>query len=145
HLKQLEENQINPIDMVVENLYPFKQTLERNGVSKEDIIENIDIGGPTMLRSAAKNFVDVMVVVDPTDYDSILEGLRNNSITLDIHHSLAAKVFRHTANYDAMIANYFLTQTGEKFPETYTATYEKVQSLRDGENPHQEAAFYKNP
>jgi len=145
HLKQLEENQINPIDMVVVNLYPFKQTLERNGVSKEDIIENIDIGGPTMLRSAAKNFVDVMVVVDPKDYDSILEGLRNNSITLDIHQSLAAKVFRHTANYDAMIANYFLTQTGEKFPETYTATYEKVQSLRYGENPHQEAAFYKNP
>ncbi|WP_096271585.1 bifunctional phosphoribosylaminoimidazolecarboxamide formyltransferase/IMP cyclohydrolase [Paucisalibacillus globulus] len=145
HLKQLEENQINPIDMVVVNLYPFKQTLERNGVSKEDIIENIDIGGPTMLRSAAKNFVDVMVVVDPKDYNSILEGLRNNSINLELHQRLAAKVFRHTANYDAMIANYFLTQTGEKFPETYTATYEKVQSLRYGENPHQEAAFYKNP
>ncbi|WP_042141969.1 bifunctional phosphoribosylaminoimidazolecarboxamide formyltransferase/IMP cyclohydrolase [Paucisalibacillus sp. EB02] len=145
HLMQLGDNHIEPIDMVVVNLYPFKQTLERDGVSKEDIIENIDIGGPTMLRSAAKNFADVMVVVDPGDYDSILEALRNDSINLEFHQKLAAKVFRHTANYDAMIANYFLTQTGEKFPETYTVTYEKVQSLRYGENPHQEAAFYKNP
>jgi phosphoribosylaminoimidazolecarboxamide formyltransferase / IMP cyclohydrolase len=145
HLRQLEENHIEPIDMVIVNLYPFKQTLAREGVSKEEIIENIDIGGPTMLRSAAKNYADITVVVDPNDYDSIIKGFKTEIIDLEFRQKLAAKVFRHTANYDAMIANYFLTQTEERFPETYTVTYEKVQSLRYGENPHQEAAFYKNP
>lgn len=145
HLEQMEANEIGPIDIVVVNLYPFKQTLVSEGVTREDIIENIDIGGPTMLRSAAKNFEDVIVVVDPGDYNAILEGLKTTTINLDFRQKLAAKVFRHTANYDAIIANYFLSQTGEKFPETYTVTYEKVQTLRYGENPHQEAAFYKNP
>ncbi|WP_026908094.1 bifunctional phosphoribosylaminoimidazolecarboxamide formyltransferase/IMP cyclohydrolase [Paucisalibacillus globulus] len=145
HLMQLEDNHIEPIDMVVVNLYPFKQTLAREGVLKEEIIENIDIGGPTMLRSAAKNYADITVVVDPNDYDSIIKGFKTERIDLEFRQKLAAKVFRHTANYDAMIANYFLTQIEEKFPETYTVTYEKVQSLRYGENPHQEAAFYKNP
>ncbi|HAM80984.1 bifunctional phosphoribosylaminoimidazolecarboxamide formyltransferase/IMP cyclohydrolase [Ornithinibacillus bavariensis] len=145
HMKQLRENHIEPIDLVVVNLYPFKQTLEKEGVSAEEIIENIDIGGPTMLRSAAKNFNDVMVVVDPGDYDLALKSLRNESITFKFRQRLAAKVFRHTANYDAMIANYFLTETGEKFPESFTVTYEKAQTLRYGENPHQEAAFYKSP
>lgn len=145
HLQQMEANEIEPIDVVVVNLYPFKQTLVSEGVTKEEIIENIDIGGPTMLRSAAKNFEDVLVVVDPEDYTPILEGIKDASINLEFRQKLAAKVFRHTANYDAIIANYFLTQTGEKFPETYTVTYEKVQSLRYGENPHQDAAFYKNP
>jgi phosphoribosylaminoimidazolecarboxamide formyltransferase / IMP cyclohydrolase len=145
HMDQMKENQIDPIDMVVVNLYPFKQTLEKVGVSKEEIIENIDIGGPTMLRSAAKNFEDVTVVVDPQDYDSILTSLKENTLDFAKRQKLAAKVFRHTANYDAMIAEYFLGETNEEFPETYTVTYEKVQDLRYGENPHQKAAFYKRP
>ncbi|OZU87678.1 bifunctional phosphoribosylaminoimidazolecarboxamide formyltransferase/IMP cyclohydrolase [Virgibacillus indicus] len=144
HMKQLEENQIETIDMVVVNLYPFKETLEKAGVTKEEIIENIDIGGPTMLRSAAKNFADVAVVVDPTDYETILDNLKEDDLDFAQRRQLAAKVFRHTANYDAMIAAYFQAETDEAFPETYTVTYEKVQNLRYGENPHQEAAFYKN-
>lgn len=145
HMKQLEENQITPIDMVIVNLYPFKETLEKQGVSKEEIIENIDIGGPTMLRSAAKNYEDVTVIVDPADYEAIIAALREDSLSMETRQKLAAKVFRHTAHYDAMIANYFMEETNEAFPETYTVTYEKVQNLRYGENPHQEAAFYKSP
>jgi len=145
HMNQLEENSIQTIDLVVVNLYPFKQTLEKVGVSEEEIIENIDIGGPTMLRSAAKNFADVAVVVDPSDYDQVLEALKTNRLDAQLRKRLAAKVFRHTANYDALIAEYFSEETGEKFPENFTVTYEKVQSLRYGENPHQEAAFYKHP
>ncbi|GAB3043126.1 bifunctional phosphoribosylaminoimidazolecarboxamide formyltransferase/IMP cyclohydrolase [Virgibacillus ainsalahensis] len=145
HMKQIEENDISPIDMVVVNLYPFKQTLEKEGVSNDEIIENIDIGGPTMLRSAAKNFADVAVVVDPSDYGAVLKGLREDKFDVEQRKNLAAKVFRHTANYDALIAAYFAEETKEEFPETYTVTYEKVQTLRYGENPHQEAAFYKSP
>ncbi|MFA1819422.1 bifunctional phosphoribosylaminoimidazolecarboxamide formyltransferase/IMP cyclohydrolase [Virgibacillus oceani] len=144
HQKQLEENDIVPIDIVVVNLYPFKQTLEKEGVSAEDIIENIDIGGPAMLRASAKNFADVTVVVDPSDYEGVLEKLQEGNLTIGARQKLAAKVFRHTANYDAMIAGYFTEETEEDFPETYTVTYEKVQTLRYGENPHQKAAFYKN-
>lgn len=145
HQEQLKENAITPIDMVVVNLYPFKQTLERVEVSNEEIIENIDIGGPTMIRAAAKNFTDVTVIVDPADYESILEALQNEQLDLKKRQQLAAKVFRHTAHYDAMIANFFTEETEEAYPETYTVTYEKVQTLRYGENPHQQAAFYKNP
>ncbi|RKQ34616.1 bifunctional phosphoribosylaminoimidazolecarboxamide formyltransferase/IMP cyclohydrolase [Oceanobacillus halophilus] len=145
HMKQMVENEIQPIDMVVVNLYPFKQTLEKEGVSKPEIIENIDIGGPTMLRSAAKNFEDVAVVVDPKDYDGILEALQKDELDFEKRQQLAAKVFRHTAQYDAMIAEYFMEETKEEFPESYTVTYERVQSLRYGENPHQHAAFYKRP
>ncbi|WP_186579052.1 bifunctional phosphoribosylaminoimidazolecarboxamide formyltransferase/IMP cyclohydrolase [Aquibacillus kalidii] len=144
HQQQLMERDIHPIDIVVVNLYPFKETIEKAGVTEADAIENIDIGGPTMLRSAAKNFRDVTVVVDPSDYDSVLEQL-NGDNSIDFRKQLAAKVFRHTANYDAMIANYFCDITGETDPETYTITYEKVQSLRYGENPHQKAAFYQEP
>lgn len=103
HLQQMEANEIEPIDVVVVNLYPFKQTLVSEGVTKEEIIENIDIGGPTMLRSAAKNFEDVLVVVDPEDYTPILEGIKDASINLEFRQKLAAKVFRHTTNYDAII------------------------------------------
>ncbi|SET39459.1 IMP cyclohydrolase /phosphoribosylaminoimidazolecarboxamide formyltransferase [Oceanobacillus limi] len=145
HQKQLVENNIAPIDVVVVNLYPFKQTLEKQDASHEDIIENIDIGGPTMLRAAAKNYKDVTVVVDPADYPTILQALRSGDLDETTRKELAAKVFRHTAHYDALIASYFTEQTEEAFPENYTITYEKVQSLRYGENPHQEAAFYKNP
>lgn len=145
HLKQLAENDIGLIDVVAVNLYPFKETLATAGVSAEEIIENIDIGGPTMLRAAAKNFADVTVVVDPVDYDQVLTALDHGDLNYEKRRQLAAKVFRHTAHYDAMIANYFSMQTKEEFPENYTVTYEKVQSLRYGENPHQKAAFYKDP
>ncbi|MEC5424351.1 bifunctional phosphoribosylaminoimidazolecarboxamide formyltransferase/IMP cyclohydrolase [Virgibacillus sp. C22-A2] len=145
HMKQLEENGISPIDMVVVNLYPFKQTLEKEGVSQEEIIENIDIGGPTMLRAAAKNYADVTVIVDPADYEDILEAQRQGTLDGNKRQQLAAKVFRHTAHYDALISRYFTEVTEEEFPETFTVTYEKVQTLRYGENPHQQAAFYKNP
>nr|WP_026682845.1 bifunctional phosphoribosylaminoimidazolecarboxamide formyltransferase/IMP cyclohydrolase [Priestia megaterium] len=143
HQNQLEENKISPIDYVIVNLYPFKQTLEKQGVTKEEIIENIDIGGPTMLRSAAKNYKDVAVVVDPSDYNQVLQAIKQDTLTVDQRQQLAAKVFRHTANYDALIARYFTEETGDDFPETYTITYEKAQTLRYGENPHQSAAFYK--
>ncbi|WP_100012511.1 bifunctional phosphoribosylaminoimidazolecarboxamide formyltransferase/IMP cyclohydrolase [Lentibacillus sediminis] len=142
HMNQLEENRISPIDMVAVNLYPFKQTLQKSGVSDAEIIENIDIGGPSMLRAAAKNFADVTVVVDPADYDGVLADLQSKRLDEAKRKALAAKVFRHTANYDAMIAGYF---ADENFPETYTVTYEKKQDLRYGENPHQQAAFYQDP
>lgn len=145
HRKEMEENEIEPIDIVVVNLYPFKETLQKQNVSKEEIIENIDIGGPTMLRSAAKNFEDVLVVVDPEDYPRVIEALQADDTPYELRQQLAAKVFRHTANYDAMIAGYFAGETKEEFPETYTVTYEKVQDLRYGENPHQKAAFYRAP
>lgn len=143
HVKQLEERDIAPIDVVVVNLYPFKETIAKPDVTEEDAIENIDIGGPTMLRAASKNFRDVTVVVDPDDYHAVLEQLGNNGGTVGFRKTLAAKVFRHTANYDAMIAHYFVDITGEEDPETFTQTFEKVQTLRYGENPHQKAAFYK--
>lgn len=145
HAAQLKDYQIQPIDMVVVNLYPFKQTLAKAGVSEAEIVENIDIGGPTMLRAAAKNFKNVAVVVDPSDYEQVLADLREDTLTDEKRKQLAGKVFRHTANYDAMIARYFTEQAGEVFPETYSVTYEKVQTLRYGENPHQEAAFYREP
>ncbi|UFT99915.1 bifunctional phosphoribosylaminoimidazolecarboxamide formyltransferase/IMP cyclohydrolase [Radiobacillus kanasensis] len=143
HVKQLEERNITPIDVVVVNLYPFKNTIAKPDVTQEDAIENIDIGGPTMLRSAAKNFQDVAVVVDPADYEEVLAKLKEGSLSAEYKKGLSAKVFRHTANYDAMIAAYFAEITEEKYPETYSLTYEKAQSLRYGENPHQQAAFYK--
>ncbi|WP_153464330.1 MULTISPECIES: bifunctional phosphoribosylaminoimidazolecarboxamide formyltransferase/IMP cyclohydrolase [Sediminibacillus] len=145
HLKQLEERGIDPIDIVVVNLYPFKQTIDQPGVTEATAIENIDIGGPTMLRAAAKNFRDVTVVVDPDDYQQVLEKLEHGGLQEEDRKRLAAKVFRHTANYDALIAGYFSEITEETAPETYTVTYEKVQSLRYGENPHQHAAFYRQP
>ncbi|WP_053217307.1 bifunctional phosphoribosylaminoimidazolecarboxamide formyltransferase/IMP cyclohydrolase [Virgibacillus senegalensis] len=145
HRQQLEEREIDPIDIVVVNLYPFKQTIDQPGVTEAEAIENIDIGGPTMLRAAAKNFRDVTVVVDPDDYQPVLDKLEQESLQEENRKRLAAKVFRHTANYDAMIAGYFSDITGDITPETYTITYEKVQSLRYGENPHQQAAFYKQP
>ncbi|SFE25902.1 IMP cyclohydrolase /phosphoribosylaminoimidazolecarboxamide formyltransferase [Lentibacillus persicus] len=142
HKQQLSDKGIAPIDMVVVNLYPFKQTLDQSNVTEEEIIENIDIGGPTMLRAAAKSFRDVTPVVDPSDYNEVLKAIQNDDLSMAFRKKLAAKVFRHTAQYDALIADYF---TDEAFPENYTITYEKVQTLRYGENPHQEAAFYKTP
>ncbi|UOR10200.1 bifunctional phosphoribosylaminoimidazolecarboxamide formyltransferase/IMP cyclohydrolase [Halobacillus amylolyticus] len=143
HMKQLAELGIETIDLVAVNLYPFKETIAKEDVTEADAIENIDIGGPTMLRAAAKSFEDVAVVVDPADYDEVIASLQSGELSFDARKQLAAKVFRHTANYDAMIAGYFTDVTEESYPETYTVTYEKVQSLRYGENPHQTAAFYK--
>lgn len=143
HVRQLKELNIDYIDMVVVNLYPFKQTLLKDGVSHEEIIENIDIGGPSMLRSASKNYQSIPVIVDANDYDVVVEELKNGGTTLETRTRLAAKVFRHTASYDAIIAQYLTEKVGETYPETYTVTYDKVQDLRYGENPHQSAAFYQ--
>jgi phosphoribosylaminoimidazolecarboxamide formyltransferase / IMP cyclohydrolase len=145
HMQQLKERDITPIDLVVVNLYPFKNTIEKPDVTEADAIENIDIGGPTMLRSAAKNFAGVTVLVDPADYDTTLAALREGELSYEAKRRLAGKVFRHTANYDAMIAGYLAELNDEQDNETLTLTYEKVQSLRYGENPHQAAAFYKDP
>ena len=142
HMSQLAEREIGLIDVVVVNLYPFKETISKPDVTEDVAIENIDIGGPTMLRSAAKNFRDVTVVVDPADYDAVLTSLQAGS-DKQMRKQLAAKVFRHTAHYDSLIAQYFVTLTDEKDTETLSLSYELKQSLRYGENPHQEAAFYE--
>jgi len=145
HMKQLEELGISTIDFVVINLYPFKQTILKADVELQEAIENIDIGGPTLLRAAAKNFQDVTVIVDPADYDVVLgEIKRNREVSYNTKFRLAAKVFEHTAHYDALIAEYLRKQSdGPIFPDVLTLTYEKIQDLRYGENPHQQAVFYK--
>lgn len=146
HMNQLKENNIETIDMVVVNLYPFKETISKPDVQFQDAIENIDIGGPSMLRSAAKNHEDVTVVVDPTDYQAVLDELKaSGEVSLAQKQRLAAKVFRHTAAYDALIAEFLTKTIGEEDPETVTYTFEKKQSLRYGENPHQSATFYQKP
>ncbi|WP_026701517.1 bifunctional phosphoribosylaminoimidazolecarboxamide formyltransferase/IMP cyclohydrolase [Salibacterium aidingense] len=146
HMTQLAEHHITPIDLVVVNLYPFKETVEKPDTSFEEAIENIDIGGPGMLRAAAKNHKHVTVITDPEDYDIILEQIKGGGdVPQETKERLAAKVFRHTASYDALVANYLTSRTGELYPETYTVTYEKKQDLRYGENPHQQAAFYREP
>lgn len=144
HVKAIRDLGIQDIDLVCVNLYPFKETVQKEGVSHEEIIENIDIGGPSMLRSASKNYRYIPVLCDPADYETVLEQIRTNGETdLETRERLAAKVFRHTARYDAMIADYLTKKTGETFPESMTITFDKVQDLRYGENPHQSAAFYK--
>jgi phosphoribosylaminoimidazolecarboxamide formyltransferase/IMP cyclohydrolase len=142
HMAAIAEHGIAPIDLVVVNLYPFRQTAARAGVSPEDVIEQIDIGGPSMLRSAAKNFASVTTVVDPADYASVLGALTAGDDDLDLRRRLAAKVFEHTAAYDAAIAAWFATQRQEKFPERMILPLERAQGLRYGENPGQAAAFY---
>lgn len=142
----LEEHQIPKIDLVIVNLYPFQQTIADPDCSLETAIENIDIGGPTMLRAAAKNYQRVTVVVDHGDYDAILTQLKENQHCLDLHtrFQLCKKTFAHTAQYDASIANYLMQQQPEtdEFPQHYTVNYHQQQQLRYGENPHQSAAFY---
>ncbi|WP_100489265.1 bifunctional phosphoribosylaminoimidazolecarboxamide formyltransferase/IMP cyclohydrolase [Sporolactobacillus pectinivorans] len=146
HMDAIAEHDIQPIDFVIVNLYPFKETIARPDVAYDEAVENIDIGGPSMLRSAAKNHKSVTVVCDPTDYDQVAESLDENAeVPFELKQKLAAKVFRHTAAYDALIADYFTKQVGEAFPEKLTITYEKKQGLRYGENPHQMAAFYGEP
>ncbi len=145
HQQQMKEMELLNIDFVIVNLYPFKETILREDATLQDAIENIDIGGPTMLRSAAKNSQDVVVIVDPTDYEKVLTELKdNNQVSKDTKFYLGAKVFEHTANYDAMIARYLREKSGQEgLPEKFTLTFEKVQNMRYGENPHQGAGFYK--
>ncbi|MDN3439743.1 bifunctional phosphoribosylaminoimidazolecarboxamide formyltransferase/IMP cyclohydrolase [Planococcus sp. APC 3900] len=145
HQKQMAENGISPIDIVCVNLYPFRETIAKPDVTVDDAIENIDIGGPTMLRSAAKNHAYVTVIVDATDYEAVLIELHNGQTTPETRRRLAAKVFRHTAAYDSYISNYLTDLTGEEYPDQLTLTYELSQTLRYGENPHQKAAFYRSP
>lgn len=145
HMKQLSDLNIETIDIVVVNLYPFKATILKDGVTRAEAVENIDIGGPTMLRSAAKNYQDVAVVVDPRDYETVLTELKEHSeVSLDMKFYLMQKVFMHTSNYDTMIADYLKKERNDHdLPETLTMTFEKVQDMRYGENPHQSAAFYR--
>jgi phosphoribosylaminoimidazolecarboxamide formyltransferase/IMP cyclohydrolase len=146
HQQQLDEHGIQAIQLVCVNLYPFQQTIAKPDVTVADAIENIDIGGPTMLRASAKNHQYVTVVVDPTDYQTVIDELKAEGATkFETRRKLAAKVFRHTAAYDALIAEYMTTLAQEETPETLTVTYELKQTLRYGENPHQKAAFYKKP
>ena len=141
HNKHVAENNIEYIDLVCVNLYPFEATVKKEGVSEEEIIENIDIGGPSMLRSAAKNFNDVAVVTDINDYEKVLEELEKGGITYETRRALAIKVFNTTASYDAAIANYF-NKKDNLVPEKLTLSYKLQDSLRYGENPHQKAYHY---
>ncbi len=145
HMRQLEELGVDTIDVVAINLYPFKQTIMKEGVELEEAIENIDIGGPTMIRAAAKNYQDVAVVVDPADYETVLAEYKvNGEVSKETKFGLAYKVFEHTASYDTLISTYLRQQIGkELFPKTLSLTFEKVQDMRYGENPHQQAVFYK--
>jgi phosphoribosylaminoimidazolecarboxamide formyltransferase/IMP cyclohydrolase len=146
HVETAREHGIDPIDVVVVNLYPFKQTIADPACPYDRAIENIDIGGPSMLRSAAKNHASVTVLCDPADYPHVIDELNaTGQTTLALRERLAAKVFRTTAAYDALIANYLTQRSGEAFPERFTPTFELKQNLRYGENPHQQAAFYSTP
>ena len=145
HMEQLKDLGIDTIDIVVVNLYPFKQTILKDGVTREEAVENIDIGGPTMLRSAAKNYQDVSVVTDPADYEKVLEELKaNGKVSVDTNFYFMQKVFEHTANYDTMIFHYLRSQRQDtSYPSCLSLTFEKVQEMRYGENPHQTGALYK--
>ena len=146
HQSEMADNGISPIDIVCVNLYPFRETISKPDVTVDDAIENIDIGGPTMLRSAAKNHAYVTVIVDSEDYAVVVTELQSgqNATTPETRRRLAAKVFRHTAAYDSYISTYLTELAGEEYPEQLTLTYELQQSLRYGENPHQKAAFYRS-
>ncbi len=144
HMSQLAEHTIEPIDLIAVNLYPFVQTVSKEGVTQDEAVENIDIGGPSMIRAAAKNFASVIVVVDPADYQPVVEKLKQGSIELAERKRLAQKAFQHVAVYDTAIAQY-LRQDTEGFPEDMTIALKKRYGLRYGENPHQQAAFYAEP
>jgi len=146
HVEQMAQHHIGPIDVVVVNLYPFEATIAKPNCHFEDAIENIDIGGPSMLRSAAKNHDDVLVVVDPADYTRVLAAVKGDTVTRELRRELAMKVFQHTARYDSLIAGYLEKQLqgGEvKFPKLLSLQFELAETLRYGENPHQQGAFYR--
>jgi phosphoribosylaminoimidazolecarboxamide formyltransferase/IMP cyclohydrolase len=142
HREAMSAHGIAPIDLVAVNLYPFRETAARDGVSPDDVIEQIDIGGPSMVRSASKNFAAVTVVVDPADYERVLEALRDGTNDVSLRRALAGKAFAHTGSYDAAIAEWFARLEGERFPPQLSMAFERAQSLRYGENPDQRAAFY---
>ena len=147
HLEEMKKHGIKPIDMVVVNLYPFEDTISKEGVKLDEAIENIDIGGPSMLRSSAKNFQDVAVVVNSDDYEDILAEMEENdgAISYDTKMKLSVKAFKHTARYDSLISKYLESKVeGEGFPSILNLQFEKITDLRYGENPHQKAAFYEN-
>jgi phosphoribosylaminoimidazolecarboxamide formyltransferase/IMP cyclohydrolase len=141
HMKELAKNKIETIDLVAVNLYPFVRTVSRENVTLDEALENIDIGGPTLIRAAAKNFPSVIVVVDPADYPLVLEKLRGGGLDLAERKRLAQKAFQHVAIYDTAISQY-LGRDMEGFPEEMTVALKKCYGLRYGENPHQQAAFY---
>lgn len=144
HLKQLQENKIEKIDLVCVNLYPFREAIAKPDVTMEDAVEHIDIGGPSMLRSAAKNWAAVTVVVNPEDYGTVLDEIRaTGDTTPETRLQLSAKAYTHTAQYDAAIATYMRAQAG--LPEKLFLEYDSCQPLRYGENPHQQAKFFKTP
>ncbi len=150
HMKQVQEQGIELIDMVVVNLYPFEETVAKPGVKLEEAIENIDIGGPSMLRSAAKNYEGVVVVTEPGEYDNLLKEMQENDgrVSRETRQRLAAVVFRQTAKYDTAIGNFLqgkIEKAPSLFPALFRPLFEKVQDLRYGENPHQAAAFYREP
>jgi phosphoribosylaminoimidazolecarboxamide formyltransferase / IMP cyclohydrolase len=145
HVEQMKQHNIGPIDVVVVNLYPFEATIAKLNCPFEEAIENIDIGGPSMLRSAAKNHEDVLVVVDPADYARVLDAAKSGNVPHALRRELAMKVFQHTARYDSLIAGYLEKQVqgGEvKFPKILSLQFELGETLRYGENPHQQGAFY---
>ncbi len=144
HLQALKENNIEFIDLVCVNLYPFKATISKPNVELMDAIENIDIGGPSMLRSAAKNFHSVTVVCDSADYETIIKEIKETGdTTFETRFKLSAKAYRHTASYDAMISTYMTEKAGVTEPESFTMTFDRDYTLRYGENPHQSAVLYK--
>lgn len=147
HMEQLKKLNINTIDIVAVNLYPFKQTIMKPNVALEEAIENIDIGGPSMLRAAAKNWNDVAVITDKSDYSAVIDELKaNGEVSKQTKFRLSAKVFEHTAAYDALISQYMYKQLNtNEYPEKLTLTFDKVSDLRYGENPHQSACFYSEP
>lgn len=144
HVMTVKDFQIDNIDMVVVNLYPFKEAYEKEGLSTEEMIEEIDIGGPTLIRAAAKNFKYVNILVDHKDYSRVLEELNETGHTsYETRIELAKKAFAHTARYDSVISRYFNELTDDKYPENLILAYEKKGDLRYGENPHQEASLYQ--
>ena len=143
HISQLDNYSIEKIDIVINNLYPFNKTISKKNVSLNEALENIDIGGPAMTRAAAKNFEDVLVVVDPKDYKNFIQQIREENITLDYRKYLASKAFQHTAAYDANIAS-FLADEKVIYPNELSMTWKKISENRYGENPHQKSAVYSN-
>ncbi|TVQ53688.1 MAG: bifunctional phosphoribosylaminoimidazolecarboxamide formyltransferase/IMP cyclohydrolase PurH [Phycisphaerales bacterium] len=147
HLRAMQQHNITPIDLVCVNLYPFEKTMLAEGITREEVIEQIDIGGPSMLRSAAKNFRYVTVVTNPGQYDRVINELRTNdgNTTMELRHDLAAAAFMRTAEYDTAISSWMGTRRPESYPSMLRLSYAKQHELRYGENPHQSAAVYANP
>jgi phosphoribosylaminoimidazolecarboxamide formyltransferase/IMP cyclohydrolase len=143
HIKSLEEHSIGLIDLIIVNLYPFRETARKKGVSFDEVIEMIDIGGPSMIRAGSKNFKDVMVIVDPSDYPWLLEHIKKEDITEKDRLRLAAKAFNHTAAYDSVISNWLNQKLDKDLPGEIHLTLNRLQSMRYGENPHQQAALYR--